>query len=86
MTDKFIGALLVSAACTATAIDSAGSQIAKAIILGGFYSGNRTGAVPSRQLEGGLHWVVIPSIILLAVLGLYFLFLSDKLKDLKKDK
>jgi hypothetical protein len=86
MTDKFIGALLVHAAYTAIAIDSAGSQIARAIILGGFYSGNRTGAVPLGQLEGGLHWVVIPSGILLAVLGLYFLFLSDKLKGMKRDK
>lgn len=78
MSNKLISAILLSAAGLVATIGAVGAQIAYAIVLGGFYAGNMTGAVPTGPQGASLHWLVIVASLVLAVFGLYFLFTSDK--------
>jgi len=78
MGNKFTGALLLSAAGLVAAVGAAGAQIASAIVLGGFYAGNTTGEVPPGPSGANLHWLVISAVVVLAILGLFFLFRSQK--------
>jgi hypothetical protein len=78
MNNKIIGAILLSAAGLVAAIGTVGAQIANAIVLGGFYAGPMTGEVPPGPLQASPPWIVGAAILVLAGLGLYFLFRSDK--------
>ena len=78
MKNKTIGALLLSAAGLVAAIGAAGTQISSAIVLGGFYAGTMTGGNPPGPERARLHWLVIAVVIVLAVSGLVFLFLSQR--------
>ena len=80
MNNKLLSAILLSSAGLVAAIGAVGAQIAYAIVLGGFYAGNITGAVPSGPQGASPHWLVIVATIVLAVLGLYFLFIPEKSK------
>ena len=86
MNNKLTGALLLSAAGLVTAIGAAGAQIAYAIVLYGFYAGNITGEVPPGPGDTSLHWLVITTVIVLAVFGLYFLAQSTKEEILKNKR
>lgn len=78
MNNKLAGALLLSAAGLTAAIGVAGTQIANAIVLGGFYAGNITGEVPPGPAGANLHWLVLSAVVVLAIIGLYFLFQPNK--------
>jgi hypothetical protein len=78
MNNKLTGTLLLSIAGLTAAIGAAGAQIAYAIVLGGFYAGNKTGVVPPGPAGASLHWLVIATVIVLTVFGLYFLFQPNK--------
>ena len=78
MNNKLISAILLSTAGLVAAIGAVGAQIAYAIVLGGFYAGNITGEVPPGPQGANLHWLVIAAMIVLAILGLYFLFAPGK--------
>ena len=80
MNNKLISVILLSTAGLVAAIGAVGAQIAYAIVLGGFYAGNMSGAVPTGPQGASLHWLVIVATIVLAVLGLYFLFIPEKSK------
>ena len=80
MNNKLLSAILFSGAGLVAAIGAVGAQIAYAIVLGGFYAGNMTGAVPIGPQGASPHWLVIVATIVLAVLGLYFLFIPEKSK------
>ena len=78
MNNRLIGALLLSAAGLTAAIGATGAQIAYAIVLGGFYAGNKTGVVPPGPAGVSLHWLVLSAVVVLAIIGLYFLFQPKK--------
>ena len=74
MDNKHTGALLLCAAGLVTAIGAAGAQIAAALVLGGFYAGNMSGEVPAGPESANLHWLVIVTTVVLAAIGLFYLF------------
>ena len=78
MNNKLISAILLSTAGLVAAIGAVGAQIAYAVVLGGFYAGNMTGAVPPGSQGASIHWSVITAMIVLAILGLYFFFAPSK--------
>ena len=78
MNNRMIGAVLFSAAGLVAAIGVASSQIANAIVLGGFFAGNMTGAIPPSPAHFTLHWIVLITTAILAALGLYFLFRPEE--------
>ena len=78
MKDKIAGAILLGFSGLVAAIGIAGSQIAYALVKAGFYAGQMTGEVPPGPQNAGLHWLVIAAVIILAVLGLYFLLRPEK--------
>jgi hypothetical protein len=80
MNNRLTGALFLSAAGMIAALGTAGAQIAYAIVLGGFYAGHATGAVPPGPQTTSPHWIVVVSIVVLAAFGLYFLFWEPRAK------
>jgi hypothetical protein len=80
MNDGITGSILLSASGLAAVLGIAGAQIAEAIVLGGYYSGNMTGATPPLPQQASPHWIVVACATALAVLGLFFLFRRDKSK------
>jgi hypothetical protein len=78
MNNKIAGSILLSTSGLIATIGIIGSQISQALVKAGFYAGSNTGAVPPGPENASLHWVVIVSIIALAVLGAYFLFAPNK--------
>ena len=78
MNNKLLSAILLSSAGLVAAIGAVGAQIAYAIVLGGFYAGNMTGEVPTGPQGASPHWLVIVAIIILTILGLYFLLAPGK--------
>lgn len=75
---KISGAVLFGFAGLTAAVGIAGSQIANAIVLGGFFAGSRTGVVPPGPTEPQLYWIVIVAVVVLAVVGLYLLISPQK--------
>jgi hypothetical protein len=71
---KLSGALLLSAAGLTAAIGLIGTRIANAIVLAGFYAGSMTGVNPPSPDKAILPGLVLAAVIILGVLGLYFLF------------
>jgi hypothetical protein len=74
MNDKHSGAILLSAAGVTVAIGLIGARIANALVLAGFYAGSMTGVNPPGPNEASMPWQVLAFVIILGVLGLYFLF------------
>jgi hypothetical protein len=74
MKDKLSGAILSSAAGLIAVIGLIGARIANAIVLAGFYAGSMTGVNPPGPGEASLPRLVLATVIILGVLGLYFLF------------
>ena len=77
MNNKFAGALSLSTAGLTAAIGMAGAQIAYATVLGRFYAGNITGEVLPGP-GANLLWLVLSAVVVLAIVGLYFLFQPNK--------
>jgi hypothetical protein len=82
MDNKFKGVVLLCSAAMVAAIGTVGEKIAAAIVLGGFYSGNRSGIVPPGPQEVGMNSLLIYVTIVLAAAGLILLLLPE----LKKGK
>lgn len=78
MNNKLAGSILISASGLAAVIGTVGTQIAYALVKAGFYAGNMTGVVPPGPEQVSALWLVIVPVCVIAVLGLYFLFTSDK--------
>jgi hypothetical protein len=74
MKNKLSGAILISAAGLTAVIGLIGARIANAIVLAGFYAGSMTGVNPPGPDEARLPGLALASVIILGVLGLYFLF------------
>jgi hypothetical protein len=74
MNHKHTGAILLSAAGLTAAIGSIGARIANAIVLAGFFAGSMTGVNPPGLEEASLPWLVLVVVIILGVVGSYFLF------------
>jgi hypothetical protein len=79
MHNRLAGALLLASAGLTAAIGAAGAQIAYAIVLGGFYAGSHTGVVPPGPQNASIHWLVLASMVILAVSGVYFIFRKDQI-------
>jgi hypothetical protein len=77
MNNKFAGALSLSTAGLTAVIGMAGAQIAYATVLGRFYTGNITGEVLPGP-GANLLWLVLSAVVVLAIVGLYFLFQPNK--------
>jgi hypothetical protein len=75
---KIAGAVLLGFAGLISAIDVVGARLSNAIVLSGFYAGNRTGQVPPGPADISSQWVIITSVIVLAVVGLYLLLVPQK--------
>ena len=78
MSNKIVGAILLSAAGVVTAIGAVGAQIAAAIVRGQFYVSKISGEVPPGPEHATLHWSVVIAILALAVAGLFYLFCPCK--------
>lgn len=75
---KIAGAILLGFAGFVMGIGIVGAQIANAIVLSGFYAGDKTGVVPPGPQNASIHGVVIITVILLALTGFYFLLRPEK--------
>jgi hypothetical protein len=78
LNNKLIGVLLLIGSGLIVAIGEIGSQIAFAIVLSGFYAGKLTGDIPPGPENATLHWIVIVPVVVLALMGLFFLFRPGK--------
>lgn len=78
MNNKFAGALSLSTAGLTAAIGMAGAQIAYATVLGRFYAGNIIGEILPGPAVANLPWLVLSAVVVLAIVGLYFLFQPNK--------
>lgn len=74
MNSRQIGAFLLGISGLVAVIGVAAAQIAYAIVLAGFYAGNISGEVPAGPQNATLHWLVLTAVIILAALGLFYLF------------
>jgi hypothetical protein len=78
MKHKISGAILLGFAGFVMGIGIVGAQIANAIVLSGFYAGNKTGVVPPGPQNASIHGLVIVTVIVLAISGSYFLIRPEK--------
>jgi hypothetical protein len=78
MNNKRTGAILLGAAGLTAAIGMAGVQISKAIVLAGFYAGQKSGVVPLGPEAATLDKIVLWAVIILAVAGVFFLLRKSK--------
>jgi hypothetical protein len=77
MTNKLAGAILLTGSGLVAAIGEAGLKIASAILLAGYYAGNRTGESPT---EGGNYLpqlIIVIAVVTLASFGIYCLLKKD---------
>ena len=77
MNNKFKGVVLLCSAAMVAAIGTVGEKIAAAIVLGGFYSGSRSGIVPPGPQEIGMDNLLIYVTIVLVASGLILFLLPD---------
>jgi hypothetical protein len=78
MNSRIAGSILLGTSGLVAGLGLVGAQVSNAIVLGGFYAGRMTGVVPPGPQQAGLNWIVIVSAVVLAAVGLLFLFRSDK--------
>jgi hypothetical protein len=74
MNNRQIGAFLFGISGVVAAIGVAAAQVAHAIVLAGFYVGNRGGETPPGPQNANLHWLTLTAVIILAAVGLFYLF------------
>ena len=74
MNYKVAGVILLGFSGLVATIGTVGSQLAYALVKAGFYTGNMTGQVPPGPESAEPHWIVIISMSVLAIMGVYFLF------------
>ena len=84
MSNKIVGAILLSTAGLVAAVGAVGAQIAFAIVRGQFYLSKVTGEFPPGAEKATLHWTIVVTVALLAAPGLYFLF-RDRRSDQPDD-
>jgi hypothetical protein len=75
---KIAGAVLLGFSGLISAIDVVSTRLSNAIVLSGFYAGNRTGQVPPGPAEVSSQWIILASVIVLAIIGLYLLIVPQK--------
>jgi H+/Cl- antiporter ClcA len=78
MNNKIAGSILFGFSGLVAAIGTVGTQIAYALVKAGFYAGQMTGENPPGPESAAPHWIIVVSIGILAILGVYFLFAPDK--------
>jgi hypothetical protein len=78
MKDKIAGSILLGFSGLVATIGTVGSQIAYALVKAGFYAGALTGEVPPGPQSASIHGVVVVTTIVLAILGLYFIFRPER--------
>ncbi len=78
MHNKFAGSILLGVSGLILTLGVVGGQIALALVKAGFYAGAQTGQAPPGPEQAGVHWIMIAATLVLAILGLYFLFLPGK--------
>jgi len=81
MINKLKGVVFLCTAGLVAAIGTVGAKIAAAIVLGGFYSGMRSGIVPPSPQDIGMGNLLIFVTIVLAAAGLILLLLPDSKKE-----
>ena len=86
MNNKIIGAILITIAGLTTIVGIVGAQIANAIVVNGFYSGQMTGMVPPGPDDVHMNSLIIIVSLVTALLGLYFLLDMEKSGKLIKDR
>ena len=80
MNNKSKGVFFLCTAGLVAAIGTVGAKIAAAIVLGGFYSGSRSGIVPPGPQEIGMDNLLIYVTIVLVAAGLILFLLPDSKK------
>lgn len=78
MNNKMIGALLLTASGLITTLGLVGAQIANAIVLSGFFTGDMTYENPPGPQAANLPGLVLVAVIILAALGLFYLLQPAK--------
>lgn len=78
MNNKTVGVILLSVAGFVAAVGTAVSQIANSIVLAGFMQGGHGGIIPPSPSDASPHWLVFVFVVILAALGLFFLFNRNK--------
>ena len=78
MNNKIAGSILLGFSGLVATIGIVGTQIAYALVKAGFYAGQMTGEIPPDPEGAALHWFIIVSIGMLAILGIYLLFAPEE--------
>jgi len=78
MNNKAVGAILLSASGLVAAVGAVGSQIASAIVEGLFYTAKMGGSGIPHLKDASPHWTVTVMVVLLAGLGIFFVFRPTK--------
>ncbi len=78
MNNKIAGSILLGFSGLVAAIGIVGTQIAYALVKAGFYAGQMTGENPPGPESTVPHWIIIVSIGMLAILGIYLLFAPEE--------
>lgn len=80
MNHRIAASLLLGFSGLVAVLGLAGAQIANAIVLSGFYAGQKTGAIPPGPEAASIPWPVIVIALIQALIGLYLLFKSENQK------